>query len=170
MAIQLVHLHLITTRCTKCNVLWDTLHYRSYHRDAKECAYKNQVSRLLGNPNTGKGIFGSSCIACFVTLRFFSRENAIKKLNAAYERKYKNSNDRRYAKNNVNVAMHLQVLPQIISLLWQLINHKHIVNILELQIWYTIIIGNFNYEESIILYWMTLVCVVANLKNSFFQD
>ena len=41
----------------------------------------------------------------------------------------KTLNDRGYAKNNVNVAMGLQVLPQNISLLWQLINHKNIVSI-----------------------------------------
>ena len=40
--------------------------------------------------------------------------------------------NRGYAKNNENVAMHLHVLPQNIPLLWRLINHKHIVYILEL--------------------------------------
>ena len=43
-----------------------------------------------------------------------------------------------YAKNSVNVAMHLQVLPQNIRLLWQLINHKHIVYIPELLRCHTI--------------------------------
>ena len=49
-----------------------------------------------------------------------------------------------YAKNSVNVAMHLQVLPQNIPLLWQLINHKHIVYIPELLRCYTISMVNFN--------------------------
>ena len=49
-----------------------------------------------------------------------------------------------YAKNSVNVAMHLQVLPQNISLLWQLINHNHIVYIPELLRCYAISIVNFN--------------------------
>ena len=39
---------------------------------------------------------------------------------------------RGYAKNSENAAMHLQVLPQNIPLLWRLINHKHIVYIPEL--------------------------------------
>ena len=47
-------------------------------------------------------------------------------------------------KNNVNVAMRLQVLPQNIPLLWQLINHKHIVYIPELLRRHTIIMVNFN--------------------------
>ena len=51
---------------------------------------------------------------------------------------------RGYAKNSVNVAMHLQVLPQKIPLLWQLINHKHIVYILEFLICYTISMVKFN--------------------------
>ena len=47
-------------------------------------------------------------------------------------------------KNNVNVAMRLQVLLQNIPLLWQLINHKHIVYIPELLRRHTIIMVNFN--------------------------
>ena len=35
-------------------------------------------------------------------------------------------------KKNINMAMRRQVIPQNISLLWQLINHKHIVSIPEL--------------------------------------
>ena len=58
--------------------------------------------------------------------------------------KNKTLNDHGYAKYNVNVAMHLQVLPQNILLLWQLINHKHIVSISELLRCYTIIMVNFN--------------------------
>ena len=50
---------------------------------------------------------------------------------------------RGYAKTSVNVAMHLQVLPQNIPLLWQLINHKHIINISELLRCYTISMVNF---------------------------
>ena len=46
--------------------------------------------------------------------------------------------------NNRNVAMRLQVLPQNIPLLWQLINHKHIVYIPELLRCHTIIMVNFN--------------------------
>ena len=46
--------------------------------------------------------------------------------------------------NNVNVAMHLQILLQNIPLLWQLINHKHIVYIPELLRCHTIIMVNFN--------------------------
>ena len=49
-----------------------------------------------------------------------------------------------YPKNSVNVAMHLQVLPQNIPLLWQLIIHKHIVYISELLRCYTISMVNFN--------------------------
>ena len=52
--------------------------------------------------------------------------------------------NRGYAKNSVNVAMHLQVLPQNIPLLWQLINHKHIVYIPELLRCDTISMVNFN--------------------------
>ena len=82
---------------------------------------------------------------------------------------YTNSSPRslrlRWAKNNVNMAMRLQVLPQNIPLLKQLINHKHIVNIPELLRCHTIIMvsltkctyGFSYYEESLILYWMTLV-------------
>ena len=44
--------------------------------------------------------------------------------------------------------MHLQVLPQIIPLLWQMVNHKHFVYIPELQICYTIIIVNLNMKKS----------------------
>ena len=51
---------------------------------------------------------------------------------------------RRYAKNSVNVAMHFQVLPQNIPLLWQLINHKHIVYIPDLLRCYTISMVNLN--------------------------
>ena len=49
-----------------------------------------------------------------------------------------------YAKNSVNVAMHLKVLPQNIPLLWQLINHKHFVYIPELLRCYTISMVSFN--------------------------
>ena len=49
-----------------------------------------------------------------------------------------------YAKNSVNVAMHLRVLPQNIPLLLQLINHKHIVYIPELLRCYTISMVNFS--------------------------
>ena len=56
----------------------------------------------------------------------------------------KRLNDHGYAKNNVNVTMHLQVLPQNIPLLWQLINYKHIIYISELLRCYTIIMVNFN--------------------------
>ena len=49
-----------------------------------------------------------------------------------------------YAKNSVNVAMHLQVLPQNIPLLWQLIDHKHIVYIPELLRCSYISMVNFN--------------------------
>ena len=55
---------------------------------------------------------------------------------------------RGYAKNSVNVAMHLQVFPQNILLLWQLINHKHIVYIPELLRCYTISMVNFNYIHT----------------------
>ena len=51
---------------------------------------------------------------------------------------------RGYAKKSVNVAMHLKVNPQNILLLWQLINHKHIVYIPELLRCYTISMVNFN--------------------------
>ena len=40
--------------------------------------------------------------------------------------------------------MRLQVLPQNILLLWQLINHEHIVYITELLRCHTIIMVNFN--------------------------
>ena len=53
-------------------------------------------------------------------------------------------NNRGYSKNNVNVAMHPQVLQQNIPLLWELINHKHIVYIPELLRCHTIIMVNFN--------------------------
>ena len=49
-----------------------------------------------------------------------------------------------YAKNSVNVAMHLKVFPQNIPLIWQLINHKHIVYIPELLRRYTNSMVNFN--------------------------
>ena len=49
-----------------------------------------------------------------------------------------------YAKNNINVAMHLQVLPLNMTLLWQLINHKHTVSNPELPKCHTIIMVNFN--------------------------
>ena len=45
---------------------------------------------------------------------------------------------------NVNVAMRLQVLPQSVLLLWQLISHKHSISIPELLRCYTIIMMNFN--------------------------
>ena len=48
-----------------------------------------------------------------------------------------------YSKNNVNVAMRLQVLQQNIPLLWQLINHKRIVYIPELLRCHTVIMVNF---------------------------
>ena len=51
---------------------------------------------------------------------------------------------RGYAKNSVNVAMHIQDLPQNILLLWQLINHKYIVYIPELLRCDTISMVNFN--------------------------
>ena len=51
----------------------------------------------------------------------------------------KRLNYHRYATNNINVAMHLQVLPQNIPLLWQLINYKHIVSIPGLLRCHTII-------------------------------
>ena len=50
----------------------------------------------------------------------------------------------RYAKISINAATHLQVLPQNIRLLWQQINHKHIVYIPELLRCHTIIMVNFN--------------------------
>ena len=61
--------------------------------------------------------------------------------------------------------MHLEVLQRNIPLLWQLNNHKHIVSIPELLRCHTIILVNLtkftnrfsDYEESLILYWMTLV-------------
>ena len=61
--------------------------------------------------------------------------------------------------------MRLQVLAQSTPLLWQLINHKHIVYIPELLRCHTINMLNLtkcthrfsDYEESLILYWMTLV-------------
>ena len=46
-----------------------------------------------------------------------------------------------YAKNTTNAAMHLEVLQQNIPLLWQLINHKHIVSIPEFIRCHTIIIS-----------------------------
>ena len=49
-----------------------------------------------------------------------------------------------YAKININAAMHLQVLPQNNWLLWQLINHKHIVYIPELLRCHTITMVNFD--------------------------
>ena len=49
-----------------------------------------------------------------------------------------------YAKNSVNVAMPIQVLPQNIPLLWQLINHKHVVYYPELLRCNTISMVNFN--------------------------
>ena len=52
--------------------------------------------------------------------------------------------DHGYAKNNINVAMRLQVISQNIPLLWQLINHKYIVSIPELLGCPTIIVLNFN--------------------------
>ena len=58
--------------------------------------------------------------------------------------KSKTLNDRGYAKNSVNVAVHIQVLLQNAPLLWQLINHKNIVYIPELLSCYTISMVNFN--------------------------
>ena len=49
-----------------------------------------------------------------------------------------------YSKNNENVAVHLQVLPQNILLLWQLIKHKHVVSIPEWLRCHTIIMVNLN--------------------------
>ena len=77
----------------------------------------------------------------------------------------KTLNDNVYAKNIINVAMRLQVLPQNIPLLWQLNSYKHIVSIPKLLRCHTIIIVNFtkcthrfsDYEESLILYWMSHV-------------
>ena len=68
-------------------------------------------------------------------------------------------------KSNENVVMHLQVPQQNTTLLWQLNSQKHIGPIPELLRCRTIIVVNFNlvlyrfsdYEESLILYWMTLV-------------
>ena len=74
----------------------------------------------------------------------FSKINDIKRLNDTYEGQYTTLNDRGYAKNNVNVAMYLPGLSQNIQLLWQLIDHKHIVSIPELLRCYTIIMVNFN--------------------------
>ena len=61
----------------------------------------------------------------------FSRRNYIEKLNYIYNQKLKALNNCGYAIININVATHLQVLPQNIWLLWQLINHKHICYIPE---------------------------------------
>ena len=47
-------------------------------------------------------------------------------------------------KNNINMAMHLQVLPLNTPLLWQLINHKYTVTIPEMPRCHTIIMVNFN--------------------------
>ena len=55
------------------------------------------------------------------------------------ENKKKTLKDRRYAKNNKNMAMRLQALPQNMPLLKQLINHKFIVSIPELMRCHTII-------------------------------
>ena len=49
-----------------------------------------------------------------------------------------------YAKININAATHLQVLPQNIWLLWQLINNKHIVYIPELLRCCTTVMVNFD--------------------------
>ena len=56
----------------------------------------------------------------------------------------KRLNNHGYSKNDVNVAMRLQVLIQNIPFLWQLINHKHIVYIPELLRGHIIIMVNFN--------------------------
>ena len=58
--------------------------------------------------------------------------------------KKKTLKDGGYAKNNINVAMSLQALPQNIPLPWQLINPKYIVSISELPRCHTIIMVNFN--------------------------
>ena len=58
--------------------------------------------------------------------------------------KKKTLKDGGFAKNNINVAMSLQALPQNIPLLGQLINHKYIVSISELLRCHTIIMMNFN--------------------------
>ena len=52
-------------------------------------------------------------------------------------------------RNNINVAMRLQVIPQSIPLLCQLINHKDVLSVADLLF--------SDYEASIILYRMTLV-------------
>ena len=57
---------------------------------------------------------------------------------------YKTLNDHGPAKSNKIVAMHLQVLPQTIPLLWQLNNHKHVGSISELLRCFTITVVNFN--------------------------
>ena len=70
-------------------------------------------------------------------------------------------------KTNINMVMCLQVLPQNILLLWQLINHNHFVSISELLRCHTIIVVNLtkctqrfsDYDKSLIFYWMTLVPV-----------
>ena len=74
----------------------------------------------------------------------FSRRKDIKRLIYIYNRKLKALNDCGYVKININMATHLQVLPQNIRLLWQLINHKHIAYIPELLKCYTIFIVNFD--------------------------
>ena len=74
----------------------------------------------------------------------YSRRNDTKRLNSIYDRKYNTLNDRGYEKNNVNVVMGLQVLPQNIPLLWQPVNHKNIVSISEYLRSQTIIMVNFN--------------------------
>ena len=62
----------------------------------------------------------------------------------------KRLNDHGYAKNSLYMAMRLQVLPQNIPLLWQLINHKYIVSVPELLTWHTIniIMANFNKMQT----------------------
>ena len=57
-------------------------------------------------------------------------------------------NDHGYAKNNVNGVMCLQVPPQNIPLIWQLINLKHFVSISELPRCYTIVMVNNNYMQN----------------------
>ena len=61
-----------------------------------------------------------------------------------FENKKKTLKGGGYAKNNINVAMCLQALPQNIPLLWQLIKYKYIVSISEFLRCYTIIMVNFN--------------------------
>ena len=82
-------------------------------------------------------------------------------------------NDHGFAKININVAMLLQVLPQIIPLLWQLISHKHIVFIPELLRCHTIIMVNYGefylkthtdfqtMKKVSFFFWITLVSTTS---------